>query len=302
MPIVEIPIEIATSPKRYPPVGHCIYCGVYSKKLSKEHIIPFGLAQDSLILPKSSCEACATITSKQEATILRSMWWTLRTRLGAPSRSSAPENFNLHKGIVDEFNLPWITKARHTETVKVENEQFPFVVVMPKFPQPPSVFVGREPNDDDKVEAWIRYSEEEAKKHLSGDKSAIGLAPVEPATFARFLSKIAHSYAVAELGHGAFQPLLAKFIRNRPLLICKWLGGQAIDPPATESLHDIQWEIQTIDATHYVVVNIRLFSFFGSPLYCVVVGSFNTPLSSLPYLKQPLYSIEVKRRLPFEAP
>jgi len=223
----------------------------------------------------------------------------MRTRIGAPSRHDAPENFNLHKGIVEEFQLPWITKARHTETLKVAAHDFPFAIITVKFPQPPSIFLRREPNDDDKVEIWARYNEEEIKQHLGGDKTSIGLAPVEPETFARFLSKIAHAYAVAELGQETFEPLLAKFIRNSPLLICKWLGGQSVDPPATESLHEIGWQICSVDTTHYVVVNIRLFSCFATPPYQVVVGTLKQPPDSLQFLKQPLYTIDVKRSVPF---
>jgi hypothetical protein len=65
MPFIEAPIEIVTPPKRYAPIRHCIYCGAYSKHLSKEHIIPFGLTEDSLILPKASCLSCRDITRKQ---------------------------------------------------------------------------------------------------------------------------------------------------------------------------------------------------------------------------------------------
>jgi hypothetical protein len=159
MPIIESPMEIITPPKRYAPVGHCIYCGVYTKSLSKEHIIPFGLAEDSLVLPKASCPTCSDITRKHETIVLRTMWWTMRTRLGSPSRHEVPKDFNLHKGVVEEFQLPWITKARHIETIKVAPQEFPFAIITLKFPQPPSVFLRREPNDDDKVELWARYSE-----------------------------------------------------------------------------------------------------------------------------------------------
>jgi hypothetical protein len=45
----QAPIEFVTPNKRYTPVGYCIYC-LASSNLTKEHIIPHGLAGDSLIL------------------------------------------------------------------------------------------------------------------------------------------------------------------------------------------------------------------------------------------------------------
>ena len=48
--------------RRYAPVGRCIYCGAFSNALTKEHIIPFGLAGNALVLPKASCQTCAAIT------------------------------------------------------------------------------------------------------------------------------------------------------------------------------------------------------------------------------------------------
>jgi hypothetical protein len=297
MPIIEAPIQIVTQPRKYAPVGHCIYCRTYSKNLSKEHILPFGLAADSLVLPKASCETCRNITGKHETTILRSMWWGLRTRLGAPSRHEAPKDFNLHKGVVEEFELPWITKAK-IGTTKVQPHEFPLSIVTLKFPEPPGILIGRDPTAQVNYEFWARPSDE-VQKHISEDKQLVALAPVEPDTFGRFLAKVAHGYAVAELGEATFKPALSHFIRNKPLRALEWIGGQKDDPPAREWLHEIQWEIETVGNKKYVVVNLRLFCCFGTPPYRIVVGEFVGSLDSLPPIKQPLYTIEIKRTMTF---
>jgi hypothetical protein len=56
------PIDIISETKRFPPVGRCVYCGVYSDKLEMEHVLPFGIAGNAMLLPKSSCRTCASIT------------------------------------------------------------------------------------------------------------------------------------------------------------------------------------------------------------------------------------------------
>src|SRR6266581_4326688 len=82
MASVQAPIEFVTPNKRYAPVGYCIYCLTHSN-LTKEHIIPHGLAGNSLVLPESSCTKCAAKTRDWETACLRHLWWPFRTRIGA---------------------------------------------------------------------------------------------------------------------------------------------------------------------------------------------------------------------------
>ena len=75
---------------RYPPVGKCIYCGSDggAKGLSDEHMVPFSLGGDA-VLPKASCAACATETSKIELYLARHIFHGLRSHVGAPSRKKS---------------------------------------------------------------------------------------------------------------------------------------------------------------------------------------------------------------------
>jgi len=45
-----------------------------------------------------------------------------------------------------------------------------------------------------------RINEEEFRKYAPGDKDGFRIAPMNPDAYARMLAKIAHAYAVAELG------------------------------------------------------------------------------------------------------
>src|SRR5271165_2543948 len=59
-----------TIPRKYEPIGRCIYCGAkrYTSndplaKLGDEHIIPLAFG-GNLLLPEASCRACEKITSR----------------------------------------------------------------------------------------------------------------------------------------------------------------------------------------------------------------------------------------------
>jgi hypothetical protein len=87
--MVQAVLEIATPDRFYPSPHRCIYCGRKAGKLTKEHIIPFGLAGDALVLRKGSCRKCADETKKHETSVLRHMWWPFRTHIGIPTRHDA---------------------------------------------------------------------------------------------------------------------------------------------------------------------------------------------------------------------
>lgn len=65
-------------------LNECMYCGA-TEDLTDEHIIPLALWGD-IILPKSSCKACAEITSKTERKVLKGFMQDMRNVANAPSR------------------------------------------------------------------------------------------------------------------------------------------------------------------------------------------------------------------------
>jgi hypothetical protein len=300
MVVIQAPIEITTPTKRYPPVGHCIYCGVYSNKLTNEHIIAHGLAGNSLILPKSSCRGCADKTRDSETACLRHLWWPFRTRIGAPSSGKQPpKSFTVREMKVTKVNADGSIDAYDKIAEKaVGPMEFPFVFMAYKFP-PPGLVIGRDPDAGIKYEVMARISKEEFQKFAPGDKDGFKIAQINVDAYCRMLAKIAHSYAVAELGWNSFRPVLAEFICGKVLERgWHWIGGDTELPPPEQHLHDIKWGALTVNGTNYVMVSLRLFSFIGSPRYDIVVGELIRPLNELPFLQQPVYTIDVKAALP----
>lgn len=90
----------------------------------------------------------------------------------------------------------------------------------------------------------------------------------------RVLAKIAHSYAVTELGLEGFVPALRSFILGRVNDHFRLVGGELQTAPPTANFHEIGLEV---DGAGRVIVRIRLFANLGAPVYRVVVGVSPNP-------------------------
>lgn len=91
--------------------------------------------------------------------------------------------------------------------------------------------------------------------------------------FSQFLAKIAHCFAVDQLGD-KFTPLLFDLIRI-PAKSQRFdlIGGDTTDFPPSENLHELGIEWRKIDDIIYVIVRIRFFANLGAPTYIVVAGT-----------------------------
>src|SRR3546814_20200040 len=72
---------------RLPPPGQCIYCGNSKSNLRHEHVIPYALAANTMILEKSCCETCQNVIQRYEQEVLKKQLGVFRTQVDAPSRS-----------------------------------------------------------------------------------------------------------------------------------------------------------------------------------------------------------------------
>jgi hypothetical protein len=268
----ETPLQIITGTKRFQPVGRCIYCGANSGKLETEHVLPFGIAGNAMLLPKASCRACATITGQVEQACLRHLWWPFRTRIGAPTGSSRPNTFRLRRVRNDGGKIVLLGAS------DIDAEEFPLNYVALLL-QPPGILAGRPPTTDLEGQIWAAYSVEEMRAHV-GDNEGMLMGPINPNTFARMLAKIAYSYTVGNKGYGTFSPLVLDLILGKTETANYWVGGDLELPPVHDQpvLHDVQGRRCTVDGGRtYLVVTIQLFAFLRSPLYHVVIAEVDGP-------------------------
>lgn len=262
------------SNKIYSPINSCIYCG-FLENLSDEHIIPFGLG-GKIKLPKASCSECAKKTSIFEHTCLRTMYGPLRLLYDLPSRrkKSRPEKLPLKVKIspTDEWTY-----------INVEQDRYPFLITFPYFSMPDLLI-----NNPNKIirgavtdRLWIRgaspsYIFRNLLQKLTEELGVFSIMPESKAhieEFCQMLSKIAHSFAVAELGYNKFKPFLVPHIKDKELKNCSdYIGSLSKDENPSDQLHELS--IYSGANPNYVTVRIRLLARLGTPTYYVVVGEY----------------------------
>jgi hypothetical protein len=260
--------------KRYDPAGLCIYCGrsTYSdkqptRKFGDEHIIPFSLG-GTLILPDASCETCERIINKVETNLTKGMFLPARTQLLYPTRNKKDRPKHLPLDIQADADM-------HTRQIPIED--YPGMIVTLRFSLPLAL-LGTAPVDEELTGgvaiATLPAFGENLNKHPR--RTVTRKMGGDAATLGRLIAKIAHAYAVAEIGLGRFSPYLLDIILNRPPLYLKhYVGGEIGDaPPAGADRAQISHSLERLtDGTTLVLVKIRLFADRnGMPTYLAVAG------------------------------
>jgi hypothetical protein len=273
--------SLMTIPKKYLPVGRCIYCGArrYSAtnpaaRFGDEHIIPLAFG-GNLLLPEASCQECEAITSGLETHCIEQMVRNTREHLGLIARR--------HKR--NRKHLPVsVRRGAESEVINVPVDQHPAALIMFSFdpprllfdePDPEGSFVGRVVIKPLSVDLGVRAD------RIGGKVELVRRGGFDATIFARMIAKIAHAYAVAELKLNGFRPILADFIRSIPARhASQYVGGEWGTPePAGCDRHEIRIDRWSGLSRDYHVVRLRLFSDQDMPTYLVVVGE---PLTQPP--------------------
>jgi hypothetical protein len=229
MTTIEFPIQITTPNKIYDPVGKCIYCPDPKGKLAEEHVVPFGLTGDRVVLPRSSCQRCAAITGKVEQYCLRSMLGNFRIAMGAPTRrpKERPKTISVRTGRISADR----SRVDDIKTIEIDPTD---IIMFPSFTFPTAgILEGRDPAVDIEYQVNIHRTDDRAVEFCR-QHGAIETPLIYPMAFLRMVAKIAHSYAVAELGLGNFRPLLLDLIlcRTQELNVgLRWIGCEPVTPP-----------------------------------------------------------------------
>ena len=273
--------------KEYASFGECIYCGKKADdvKLTDEHIVPFSLGGNAVILD-GSCKACAAETSKIENEIGRKVLWDFRTHTKGQTRrpKERPSELPFTYAIAGE---------RQTKTVPVADH--PFFTPFPVWGLP-GLLRGNLPTTQfDHYKAHVFYSiPPNIKTTLGLRDGQLAEIPfpefrINHEYFARAIAKIAYCQAVAQFGLFSFRRLvLPDLILGRYPCIPYFVGCKIDDPPPpTDSsvMHVIQVCVEKINGIRLVVVTVRLFANsgvegHGPPIYEVVVGAPSSGTSS----------------------
>lgn len=265
--------------KTYQSVGRCIYCDVDGVELGDEHIIAESLG-GMLILPKASCAECARAINQYEQPNARNLFCPIRRQQGFPSKN---------RGRKDKAR-----RAAETFTVTIDGKRIrvpanllPGLLISFAFPPadalsgvpPRGSFAGRAqlttlPGFDERVAAIARSygkSGRSVSVDVNGEAELVG----------RMLAKIAHAYAVAELGLGTFEPFLLDTILGRPPDQIGNYVGSSDEAPQGDDLHRVWIEGAGSKRPELIVVAVQLFADRGFAIHRIVVGRRNDATGSV---------------------
>jgi HNH endonuclease len=183
----------------YPAVGRCIYCETTQGNLNKEHIIAKAIG-GNVTLAKASCPTCSAITRDVEQFCFRNMLGAFRIRIGSPTRHP--------KDRPSQMPLTIIHTDKRVEIQSVAIPDHPAMFVMLAFLEMPHILFGRPGTDTCSIWSYI-VNPAAVKKHPEGTK--VGGTQFHATTFCRMLAKIAHAFAVADVGSHTFCPILPDF-------------------------------------------------------------------------------------------
>jgi len=255
---------------KYPPVKSCIYCGNNQGNFGDEHIIPFSL-NGAMILPEASCKTCEKETHKYEHTVARRIFGHFRIKYGVQTRRKNKRPEFVEIGTIDS--------AGNVGTRKIPYKECPVTLIMYKFEE--CDYLKGNAEEQTKFN-WVPitiFSKKELDKLIADynwDRKMQFMAV--PNEFARMIAKIAYSYIVAELGLGGFSPhkQLIDIILNKSDNISYLIGGDwDIPPPDPTGYHHLEWVAKITNNSADIIVQIRLFPAFETPIYRVAVGKID---------------------------
>src|SRR5713101_4559866 len=166
------------------------------------------------------------------------------------------------KGAVLKLLVDLGAACESYQDVTLRNLKLTFA--LPIFP-PPGILSGLPPATTWQPRAWYCINHEEVRKTVqkhSGTGLAIG--PIKTLAFAQMLAKIAHSYAVAQMGLDTFNPLLLDLIFGRTTVVTHLVGGDLKVPPPASWLHHLDLHREHLaEGRKFVVADIRLIGYIG---------------------------------------
>ncbi|WP_202325014.1 hypothetical protein [Mesorhizobium sp. 113-3-9] len=248
--------------------------------MTDEHVIPFALGGNSLVLEKSCCSDCQKIIQKYEQEVLKKQLGVFRAQVDAPTRNrkDRPSDVLMHFVEVNEHGQP----IRNLGKRRVTLAKAPLMISLWSSPLPEllkpsgarSASIG-EPwtyVDQQALSSIVKQVAEETGAKLV----AVKLGEVNRRHYMRSLAKTAYAYAIAEMGLGAFDPLLIDLILCRRDDVETFVGDLPHESPFdADDSHTLQLAVgEPLDGpgAGYLVARIVLYPALGSPAHVVILG------------------------------
>lgn len=236
----------------------CMYCGE-TENLTKEHIIPLGMG-GNLVFPKSSCQKCASVTSRDERNVLRKFMYEGRLAGNLPSRRKKKQPKTFKRILTREDGVEFTKDLLVNSGISVIN--FPIF-------NEPGILSGESPVSGISIsEIGTIHLNVESTHELNSNEGVTGFKfqdEIDVSSFCKVLSKIAYGYHVYT--EGLFpreeSPALA-IIHDTENQYGKWIGSKCLAFPESKALHLSELlKLPNKDGTIAYVVALNLFYGWG---------------------------------------
>lgn len=247
-------------------LGSCIYCGSVEEPLTREHVLPRGLAgneppegqHNALVLQRASCERCREITSQIEESCLVNMLGPARRRLGLTRKDRRSST------------SPVLVRMPDDEEPTVQDlidRHVLGAMVLPSF-RTAQCFANAT-DEDLSVDYKCIWVEPAA---FPAEAASVGVElKADKEAFARMLAKIGLGLATAYYGPHAFIPSVRGIITGEDRDLHRHVGGFCNEIPEPPKGGPFHWmRLRKHDGL--LIADIQLFAQFGGPINYVVLG------------------------------
>ena len=241
-------------------IGRCIYCGS-TEDLTKEHIVPYGLHGELLLL-KASCQSCQQITSLFEEYVQRKQFLLARSVLKLPTRK--PENRPTEFTFEGEKDGQKVTR-----TLPVD--ECPSFFIMLHLKKPGYITDYNYEKGTNVIGCSLHAKNTEHIVETLGMDTINWTTVFEGTSFERMLAKIAYGMVVLQYGPDVLEECyVLPCILGEKDDVGKWVGsGRDFDELPRNKESYIITIRQKENGEVYVF--IRLFASFNTPEYLVIV-------------------------------
>jgi hypothetical protein len=281
----EVDLEVPNVTRR-PSPGICIYCFTAASDLRDEHVIPYALAANTLILKKSCCGNCQNIIQPYEQEVLKKQLGNFRAQIDAPTRNPKSRQLTVQYNFSEFDSAGQIIRDIGSRTLSLVDA--PIAVNLWSSPKP-QYGLPSEQLAKDVGKPWSYFEKaaimrlcHEVAQETSAKNVGVKLGVVNREHFLRFLAKIAHAYATTELGPDGFEPFLLDIILKRSNDLNLYIGDNLMESPFDDNpAHTLQislGEPEDGPMAGCLVVRIQLYPMLNSPSHIIIVGRI-TPVT-----------------------
>lgn len=261
--------------------GRCIYCGHGGHELRDEHVIPYALAANTMILEKSCCETCQNIIQRYEQEVLRKQLGLFRAQVDAPSRTKKKDRIvDVDVQFIEVDDKGQFVRDLGVRSIHVDD--LPLAVHLWQSPMPRHLRSPLNPEDEQGSPWWfadhdgIKVLCDSVRKETGANHVAYKSGQVSRLHYLRSLAKTAHAFAAARYGLDAFEPYLLDLILCRSDDVAEFVGDDPFDGPVEDTgNHTLQiflGEPIGDGEEGLIVARFQLYPTLRSPAHLVVVG------------------------------